>query len=241
MFQSLGNHATRWTLDDPGLMRGEAALLRVPVPPFAGTSRNSFVSLWLGLDQDLQNTEKKPARPWIGIYAATAVMMAIALGVLAWQAKVSRQEIGPKEVVRATTVPAERYELLAQFDPPAYKARKNPGEFESAMRDYGSHDYAGAVRRLQAFTANHQTNVEARFYLGISLLLDNNRTAGIAELRNVISSGQAPYVEQAGFYAAKALLGAHDVRAAQEQLQQVINLHGDLAKQAEILLQQLKP
>ena len=71
------------------------------------------------------------------------------------------------------------------------------------------------------------------------MLLTNDRAAGIDQLRSVVSQGNTPYLEEARFYLAKALIGARDIPAAQQQLQSVIGMHGELEKQAQVLLRQI--
>jgi len=168
-------------------------------------------------------------------------MMVIALGMLAWQAKLSRREAGPKEILRPTQVPAERYELLARFEPPGYVPGEGSLQLQKAMRQYVQRDYVGAIEGLRAIIAAHPTDVEARFYLGISLLLANDAPAGDAELRNVIATGKTPFLEQARFYLAKGLLSRGDIAEAQQGLKDVVAMHGDLERQAEALLHQVKP
>lgn len=172
----------------------------------------------------------RPARPWIAIYAATAVMMVISLGVLFWQASQSRHDAGARIVARPSEIPAERYQLLSRFEPPSYN-----GQFHAAMEHYTKRDYAGAIPGLRAADFP-----EARFYLGICLLLTNDRAAGVKELQAVIASGETPYLEQARFYLAKGLLGGGDIGGAQRQLENVLAMHGDLEKQTRALLAQIK-
>ena len=47
---------------------------------------------------------------------------------------------------------------------------------------------------LEAVVQTHTESVEARFYLGICLLLTNDRAAGMAQLLGVINAGDAPYL-----------------------------------------------
>ena len=83
--------------------------------------------------------------------------------------------------------------------------------------------------------------MDVRFYLGICLLLVNDHTSGIRELRGVVAAGDTPYLERARFYLAKALIGEHDIVHAQQQLESVIGMHGEFQKQAQVLLSQVAP
>jgi len=215
--------------------------MRVSAPLICGYRDNSFDSLKLELKTESHGDTPRPARPWIGIYAATAVMMVIALGVLAWQAKISRREAGPKDIIRPAQVPRERLELLAHFEAPAYVGPEGSPEFQSAIQRYKQRDYKGAIAGLRRVLAKDSSNLEAHFYLGISLLLTGGQQPGASELRSVISAGNSRYLEPARFYLAKTLLAFDDIDAARKQLQAVEAMHRDLEKQAQSLLQQTKP
>jgi predicted negative regulator of RcsB-dependent stress response len=191
---------------------------------------------------------KPENRFWIGIYGFTAFIMLVAMGVFAWLAWTSRQEPGVGRVAgaRAQTpagnIPDERYELLAAFRAPEYVPEwPAPKDFENAMRRYEKQDFAGALPELRAATNVTPAFIPARFYLGICLLLTGDHISGIQELRAVTGSGDTPYLEQARFYLAKGLIAEHDIPRAQTQLESVIAQHGDLEKQAIVLLAQIRP
>lgn len=109
------------------------------------------------------------------------------------------------------------------------------------MEPYGHGDYALAVSGLRSVTEKQPQFVEARFYLAISLLLSNDRSAGIQELQTVIAAGATPYLEPARFFLAKALLGDHNISGADQQLRIVAEMHGKLEKQAQVLHAQIVP
>jgi len=180
-------------------------------------------------------------RFWIGIYGFTACIMCVAIGVFTWLAHESRQEAGMGRTANAKprpvdNIPDERYELLAAFPAPVYvPVASDPVPFSKAMQHYAHADYSGAIPKLRAINS-----AEARFYLGICLLLTNQRISGIEELRSVTQSGDGPYLERARFYLAKGLIAEHDAKRAQEQLEKVATGHGDLEKEARILLSQIR-
>ena len=113
--------------------------------------------------------------------------------------------------------------------------------FEIAMALYAKQDYPGAVTALRAVSGAKPDFAAAQFYLGISLLLAGDRIAGIQELDGLTMAGDSPYLERARFYLAKGLIAEHDVHRAQQQLQDLIEQHGHLEKQAAVLLGQLRP
>ena len=186
-------------------------------------------------------------RFWIGIYGFTAFIMAVAVGVFSWLAWESHKEAGLGRTANAppqTTgpIPDERYELLAAFSAPAYaRTAPEPREFQRGIQRYAQGDYSGAIPGLRAVTEAQPNFAAARFYLGICLLLTNNRISGIEELRTVTEAGESPYLERARFYLAKGLIAEHDIRRAQEQLEQAIAQHGDLERQSKALLSQIRP
>jgi TolA-binding protein len=191
---------------------------------------------------------KPENRFWIWIYGGTAFTMLVAMGVFAWLAWTSREEPGVGRVagerpVNAATspIPDERYELLAAFEAPGYAPVPGaPKSFQTAMASYAKQDYAGAASALRSVSDAQPDFVPARFYLGISQLLAGDRIAGIQELRALTMAGESPYLERARFYLAKGLLAEHDIARAQQQLEDLIAQHGNLEKQATVLLGQIR-
>jgi predicted Zn-dependent protease len=191
---------------------------------------------------------KPEDRFWIYIYGFTAFIMLVAMGVFGWLAWTSRQEPGVGRVAGArvqapaSSIPEERYEMLAAFRAPAYVPEGSaPKDFLKAMTRYTNQDLAGAIPELRGVAKATPSNIAARFYLGICLLLTGDRISGIEELRAVIEAGDTPYLEQARFYLAKGLIAEHDLPRAQTQLEALIAQHGDLEKQATVLLAQIRP
>jgi TolA-binding protein len=196
---------------------------------------------------------KPEDRFWIYIYGFTGLIMLTAMGVFGWLAWTSRQEPGIGRVAGArvqapaSSIPDERYELLAAFRAPEYVAESpapkdfQNADFQSAMTRYASQDFAHAIPGLRAAANETPSFNAARFYLGICLLLSGDRISGIQELRAVTEAGDTPYLERARFYLAKGLIAEHDIPRAQKQLESLIAQHGDLEKQATVLLTQIRP
>ena len=191
---------------------------------------------------------KPENRLWIGIYGFTAFIMLVAMSVFGWLAWTSREEPGVGRVAgtrpvdtAANSISDESYELLAAFRPPKYTPEPHaPKAFQAAMDRYEQRDYAGAASALRAVSDAQPDFVAARFYLGISLLLKGERIAGIQELRELSEVPDSPYLERARFYLAKGLIAEHDLQRAQQQLENLIAQHGDLEKQATVLLGQIR-
>ena len=178
-------------------------------------------------------------------------MLGIAVGVFAWLARESHREAGLGRTANARPtsireIPSERIELLAQFEPPVYQASgaesaEGSREFRTAMEHYRKRDYPGAVLGLRAAIQSQPQSVEARFYLAICLLLTNDRPGGVQLLKDVTASGNTPYLEPARFYLAKALLGEGNLAGADLQLRIIVEMHGKLEKQAQVLRAQIVP
>jgi TolA-binding protein len=185
----------------------------------------------------------KPAfRFWFSVYGFTALILTIAVVVFAWLASQSRKEAGEGRTANGhipigQSMPADRVQELAHFQPPAYlPTPKEPAGFTQAMQKYSARDYAGAISGLRSVVSALPDFPPARFYLGVSLLLTNDRDAGIEQLRKLIAGPASPWTERARFYLAKALLAEGDRHGAQQQLDMVIALQGDMEQEARQLL-----
>lgn len=181
----------------------------------------------------------RSGRPWVWIYSGTAVVMLIATGIFTWQALDSRREPGtrvvagapPREHIKSSP---ERYRLLARFEPPPVP--DYPQADAEAFRLYSRHDYRAAIRHFRA----QPGSVEARFYAAACDILLGNADSGMTELRHIVAAGNTPYLEPARFYLAKALLAEGDIGGARKELSETISLHGDMEKQAQVLLAELQ-
>lgn len=175
--------------------------------------------------------------------------MLVAMSVFGWLAWTSRSEPGIGRVaggrspgVPASSLPDEEYELLAAFKAPLYMPQPGaPKEFQAAMARYVKEDYAAAASALREVTTGHADFVPARFYLGVSLLLSGDRIAGIQELTALTEGENNRYLEAARFYLAKGLIAEHDIKRAQQQLQNIIDEHGDMEKEAAALMRKIQP
>jgi len=191
---------------------------------------------------------KPEDRFWIAIYSFAAFILCVAVGVFSWLAYESHQEAsaGPtahsKPLPSAAPIAEEEFGLLAQFQAPPYaRAASDPADFVNAMHGYTHGEYSAAIPALRAVADAHPNVAAARFYLGICLLLTGDRLSGIEELRTVTESGAGPYLERARFYLAKGMIAEHDLKHAGQQLRSAIAQHGDLEKEAQVLLDQIQP
>ena len=189
------------------------------------------------------------------VYLLTAAGVAAAVaGVAAWEhsrkaadlssASKNRpaMSVAPQAgTLRSGAAPAV-YAELARFDAPPYHmavlrgARiRGEAEFTQAMIAYSRQDWASCRSRLAAVTARFPGLVEAHYYLGICALLSNRVADGETALRYVIGNADTPYLEEAHFYLAKALLARGEAEAAKAELRKTIAMGGDLEPQAAAL------
>ena len=90
--------------------------------------------------------------------------------------------------------------------------------FNAAMVAYSTGDYRGAESGLEAALAAGVDPAPANFFRGASLLmLDRDREAADA-FYAVIPAGESPYLAEAHYYLAKALLRMGDADGALAQL-----------------------
>ena len=66
------------------------------------------------------------------------------------------------------------------------------------------------------------------------------RALGIDRLRATIALGDSPYLEDAHFYLAKALLSQTDLPGAEAELNRVVQLRGQRGDEAGHLLEQVR-
>ncbi len=202
----------------------------------------------------LRDTERRS--PGLGkrlgvAVAAAAAVIAAALVVQQVRGRHETERESQTARVTAPVAAAPRMdgrerERLAQLTAPAYRrpALRNstaavPG-FDAAMDAYGRGDYLGAAQRLSPLATAHAERPEVLFFLGVSQLLSGRVADGVARLEQTVALGDTPYLEQATFCLAKARLAAGDVAKAEEALEAVIRLRGDLEGPARELQRRVR-
>lgn len=181
---------------------------------------------------------RKPAATWRWVLAAAAGLAVVAIAL-----QVARLRQAP--VLSRPAV--NRYTELAEFNPPPWNpVRVRSAEtaadsaFKHAMETYPRHDWPACVAGLSRLAAENGAPLAARFYLGICRLETHDPAAAATALSAVIGAGDTPYLEEAHFYRAKALLAQGDAAAARAELQKTVALHGDLERQAGDLLARIR-
>jgi hypothetical protein len=169
------------------------------------------------------------------LLAAAALVIAV-VAIQPWTKSPSPQvAVAPKPA-------ANSYGELARFDPPPFqpsvlRGPQEPWEpaFRDAMAYYTRRDWRGCQSALNAVASKYPQAIGARYYLGVCALLANDVVVGEAALRDTILSGDNPYLEEAHFYLAKALLARGDAAGARAELRKTIAMGGDLEQQASAL------
>jgi tetratricopeptide (TPR) repeat protein len=148
-------------------------------------------------------------------------------------------------VPRVAVVPS--LEQLARFEPPVYEPPRLRGapdeataDFLRGMDSYRKADYNSAVADLRRAADRDLDAPHIHFFLGIAHLALGQNDAAIARLRGTIALGDSPYLEDAHFYLAKALLARKDLAGAEAELNRVIQLRGQVSDEATRLLGQVR-
>jgi anti-sigma factor RsiW len=132
---------------------------------------------------------------------------------------------------------------LGRFEPPTYAPASLRGiqdeattRFLRGMQHYADRDYRAAVADLRAAVRLDPESAHAMFFLGVSSVLTGQLDEGIRALRQTISVGDSPYLEEAHFYLAKAFLQNHDPAQARQEIERTIRLRGPLENESRQLL-----
>ncbi|MFH1765230.1 MAG: hypothetical protein ABIF09_13660 [Gemmatimonadota bacterium] len=163
-----------------------------------------------------------PAKVWIPLAAAAALV-----GIVVF---------GPEQV------PSALSELGQVTQPPVYlgvSVRREPASAESlfaaAMLRYIADDFKGAAGGLEEALEAGADPVPAQFFLGSSLLmLDRPREADEA-FGFAIQAGESPYLPEAHYYRAKALLRLGKVGPALADLRAAADFPGEMSRPAQAL------
>jgi tetratricopeptide (TPR) repeat protein len=140
-------------------------------------------------------------------------------------------------------VPAELERLGALIQAPIYlgvPVRAGPSLpadslFAVAMSDYVTERYDEAAAGLRAALAAGVETVPADFFLGASLLMTAHPAEAVDRFAKVIAAGESPYLAEAHFYRAKALLRLGEVSTAQAALREAARRGGVIGGYAQAL------
>lgn len=210
-------------------------------------------SMQTELRKDPQAAVVAPAnvagRPWwLWTAAAAAMLMFVGAAVLLRTRGSQAPPGAAPPVASAPAVSSSAILALARFDPPKYVALElrspdaSPG-FAQAMRAYAAGDYGRAAEGLRRIARSGSANVEADFFLGISLLMSSDDAAAaesIDPLRRVVERGDSPYRQLASLYLGKALVRHGDLDGADAEWARTRTLPGTHARDAQDLQNALR-
>ncbi len=169
-----------------------------------------------GLAQTPRSESGSRRRIWI--WAATGLALAAALALMVVPRRGARSEIAV---------------LGAVSEPPSYLGIQVRGAgapadsvFEAAMDSYAKGQYGKAAARLRAVLATGRDSVPAQFFLAASLLFDNKPSEAADVFQRVIALGDTPYLAEARYYRAKALLRLGRPADAQAELSRLTDSGG---------------
>jgi tetratricopeptide (TPR) repeat protein len=172
--------------------------------------------------------------------SAAAVVLIVAAAALWWQFRRPGQPPAGTNEIPSSLL------MLARIEPPSYirpalrGAEDDAAErFQIGMKCYVEGRYGEAIPDLRTAAELNPNRAGIRFFLGICLLLTEKTNEGIGELRKTISLGDSPYLEEAHFYLAKALLRKGDVGGAKGELNWVLEKGSNLKEEAARILAQL--
>lgn len=120
--------------------------------------------------------------------------------------------------------------------------------FRQSMESYVKHDYRQTVAGLSSIPVavpgngkpeEHVSDAGVQLYLGISQLMLNQNVDAIRSLGRAAAYGDTPYLENAHFFWAKALIRQKQYGEAAERLKRAVQLKGDRQADAQHLLEQL--
>jgi len=107
--------------------------------------------------------------------------------------------------------------------------------FEAAMTAYTAERFDQASSQLRAAIAAGVDSAPAEFFLGASYLMTGRPKEASASFASVVALGDTPYLAEAHFYRAKALLRLGETRAALDELKQAGALGGVIGGYARAL------
>lgn len=183
--------------------------------------------------------------PAAGALAAAAILVLAVRGIED-QAPPAAGVTVRRDVELPREPPALDLRRLGAIEPPRFtppRLRSDAGEarrvFLEAMRSYERGDYAGAVAGLEQAARADPAYPAAHFFLGVCALQLDRDAEALRHLRAAVRLGESPYLEDAHFFLAKALIRGGDIEAAKGELRTVVALEGDRRGEASRLLSEL--
>ena len=187
----------------------------------------------------------KPFRVWALLVAAVLLLTVTGLWLV--------RQRNPIELTPSTAALQDPQEKLLQEltridEPPPYLQATIRGgvegpaqvKFHQGMSFYQEGKYAEATPYLRAASELDPMLFPSRFYLGISLLMNNQNDEAIQPLLSLSETKENPYFEESNWYLAKAYFRKNDVKTGKDYLEVVAALKGAHFSQASNDLDRLE-
>ncbi len=166
-------------------------------------------------NQAMPQSKVRSIAPYINRVAAMFLGVAIIVGISMYWNETSNERTF-----------ADHFRMYE--DPKMFALRDGTDEgktdpsLQKAMKYYLEKDYKKAIVFLDAYQAKNNDDLSAKFYLGVSLLHDNNARKAIPYL-SVVSATDSDYQDASKWYLALSRLKIKDEDGAKAVLDDIIN------------------
>jgi len=184
---------------------------------------------------------------WIPLLAAAA---AIAFAVAIWKPPVvpagsTAQQPLPSSSEKPSPPSRESLLALTRVEPPAFvpltlRSADAPQAFDDGMAAYAAQKYQDAAKALERVVAAKPGDVQANFYLAVSLLMTDDVGRAIDRLHVVLDAGDTPFRQTATILLAKGLIREGNLDEAERQLEETSRQSGARAAEARTMLDSLR-
>jgi hypothetical protein len=185
-----------------------------------------------------------PRQRWVGLAATLALVVVAAWLVLARGERQPSQDAARWRdlvVARAAYTPPGSPGVEGTWrGPDETAASQSKGTLVDAMKPYAADDFGEAERRLREIGPSDPARAEARFYLGVTLLLLDRAPDATAPLEEASSSPDRGFGDEARFYLALAWLKAGKPERAVGSLERLAVSSGRHAAEASRLLARIR-
>jgi len=185
------------------------------------------IALGTGIRAAWPRVRARPPRRWLLVGGGLGLAAAAGLATLLLFA--------PQRVPAAVERLGNLVQAPIYLGVPVRAGPSSPADslFATAMAAYVAERYDDAARELRQALAAGVEPAPATFFLGASLLMTAHATEAAASFERAVAAGDSPYLAEAHFYRAKALLRLGEVSAALAELREAArfgSVIGDYAR-----------
>lgn len=195
------------------------------------SGKEKFRAEVAGWEKELRAEEQQKSRS-IGVFFSKYWSIAAALLIVALVAVyflVPQKAGGANELYTAYFVP---------YDDVMTVREESNALLTEAIHFYNNKEYTAAAERFQNYVTENQNDLNAQFYLGLSLIESGKVNDGIDALGLVIT-GKGLLKEQAEWYRALGYLKLGDIESCKKQLEEINREGHDYQSKAVSLLSDL--